>query len=41
MYQYKTDTQIKRELNQERILFLSLGLGLGFSLACFIVYLFI
>ena len=41
MYNYKTQSQLAREKKQDRILFFVLGLGLGYALACFIVYLYI
>jgi hypothetical protein len=41
MYNYKTQNQLAREKRQEQVLFFSLGLGLGFALACLVVFFYI
>lgn len=38
MYNYKTQNQLAREKRHDQILFFSLGLGLGFALACLLIY---
>ena len=41
MYNYKTIKQLEREKRQDQVLFFFFGLGVGFSLACLIVYFYI
>lgn len=38
MYNYKTQNQLAREKRHDQILFFSIGLVCGFSLACFLIY---
>lgn len=41
MYNYKTQNQLAREKRHDQILFFFFGLGVGFSLACLVVFFYI